>query len=65
MLRLGLSGPRLRGRHVMRVSGAGSAPRIAQGGKPSQRVTAINPVMHQEASEEGVHLRFSETDRDR
>jgi hypothetical protein len=36
--------------------GLSGAPRITQGGKPPQRVAAINPVMHQEASEEGVHL---------
>jgi len=39
------------------ASGAGSAPCIAQGGQQSQGVAAINPVMHQEASEEGAHLR--------
>jgi hypothetical protein len=38
------------------ASGLSGAPRIAQGGKPSQRVTAIDPVMHQEAFDEGVHL---------
>ena len=38
------------------VSRAGGAPCIAQGGEPPQGVAAINPVMHQEASEEGVHL---------
>jgi hypothetical protein len=32
------------------------APRIAQRGQPPQGVAAIDPVMHQEASEEGVHL---------
>jgi len=32
------------------------APRIAQRGQPPQGVAAINPVMHQEASEEVVHL---------
>jgi hypothetical protein len=37
-------------------SGLSRAPRITQGGKPPQGVAAINPVMHQEASEEGVHL---------
>jgi hypothetical protein len=36
--------------------GLSGAPRIAQGGKPPQGVAAINPIMHQEASEEGVHL---------
>jgi hypothetical protein len=38
------------------ASGAGSAPCITQGGQQPQRVAAINPVMHQKASEEGVHL---------
>jgi hypothetical protein len=38
------------------ASGLSGAPRIAQSGKPSQRVTAIDPVMHQEAFDEGVHL---------
>jgi hypothetical protein len=38
------------------ASGLSGAPRITQGGKPPQGVAAINPVMHQEASEEGVHL---------
>jgi hypothetical protein len=32
------------------------APRIAQRGQPPQGVAAIYPVMHQEASEEGVHV---------
>ena len=31
-------------------------PRIAQGGKPPQRIAAIDPVMHQEAFDEGAHL---------
>jgi hypothetical protein len=38
-------------------SGAGGAPCVAQGGQQPQGVAAINPVMHQEASEEGAHLR--------
>jgi hypothetical protein len=38
------------------ASGLSGSPRITQGWKPSQGVAAINPVMHQEASEEGVHL---------
>jgi hypothetical protein len=38
------------------ASGLSGAPRITQGGKPPQGVAAINPVMHQEASDEGVHL---------
>jgi hypothetical protein len=38
------------------ASGLSGAPRITEGGKPPQGVAAINPVMHQEASEEGVHL---------
>ena len=42
---------------MLSVSGAGGAPCIAQGRKPSQRVAAVNTVMHQEASDEGVHLR--------
>jgi hypothetical protein len=32
------------------------APRIAQRGQSPRGVAAINPIMHQEASEEGVHL---------
>ena len=36
---------------------AGSAPCIAQGGEPPQGVAAIDPIVHQEAFEEGVHLR--------
>jgi hypothetical protein len=36
------------------ASGLSGAPRITQGGKPP-RVAGINPVMHQEASQEGVH----------
>ena len=36
--------------------GLSGAPRITQGGKPPQGVAAINPIMHQEASEEGVQL---------
>jgi hypothetical protein len=39
-----------------RGSGAGGAPCIAQGGQQPQGVAPINPVMHQEASEEGAHL---------
>jgi hypothetical protein len=38
------------------ASGLSGAPRIAQGGKPSQGVTAIDPIMHQEAFDEGEHL---------
>jgi hypothetical protein len=41
---------------LMFASGLSGAPRIAQGGKPSQGVTAIDPVMHQEAFDEGPHL---------
>jgi hypothetical protein len=40
------------------ASGLSDTPRIAQGGKPSQGVTAINPVMHQEAFDECAHLVF-------
>jgi hypothetical protein len=40
----------------MVLSELSGAPRIAQGGKPSQGVTAIDPVMHQEAFDEGAHL---------
>ena len=40
----------------MVLSGLSGAPRIAQGGKPSQGVTAIDPVMHQDAFDEGAHL---------
>jgi hypothetical protein len=38
------------------ASGLSGAPRIAQGRKPSQGVTAIDRVMHQEAFDEGAHL---------
>src|SRR5580692_4719582 len=38
------------------ASGLSGAPCIAQGGKPPQGVATINPIMHQKASEEGVHL---------
>jgi hypothetical protein len=38
------------------ASGLSGAPRIAQGGKPSQGVTAIDPVVQQEAFDEGEHL---------
>jgi hypothetical protein len=38
------------------ASGLSGAPRIAQGGKPSQGVTAIDSVMQQKAFDEGVHL---------
>jgi hypothetical protein len=39
------------------ASGAGGAPRIAQSREPPQRVAPINPVMHQEPSDEGINLR--------
>jgi hypothetical protein len=38
------------------ASGLSNTPRIAQGGKPPQGITAIDPVMHQEAFDEGAHL---------
>ena len=37
------------------ASGLSDTPRIAQGGKPSQRVTTIDAVVHQQAFDEGVH----------
>jgi hypothetical protein len=37
------------------ASGLSGAPRNTQGRKSPQGVAAINPVMHQKASEEGVH----------
>jgi hypothetical protein len=40
----------------MVLSGLSGAPRVAHGGKPSQRVTATDSVMHQEALDEGSHL---------
>jgi hypothetical protein len=38
------------------ISGLSGAPRIAQGGKPPQGVTTIDPVVHQESFDEGAHL---------
>ena len=38
------------------ISGLSGARRIAQGRNPSQRVTAIDPVVHQESFDEGTHL---------
>jgi hypothetical protein len=35
------------------ASGLSGAPRITQGRKQPRRVAAINPIMHQEASDEG------------
>jgi hypothetical protein len=44
----------------MFASGLGGAPRVTQGRKPPQGVAAINPVIHEEASDEGAHLALSE-----